>query len=116
MRTSSTANFEKWTIETHGDFLPEKSNAPLTLRNAVWICDAHLERNSLRIARNAGLDGHLYVFRGEISANDYHFATGDSLIILGEDAVEVSSPVSADSILFPVNRNAPASRSGTLSG
>ena len=57
---------------------PEQSNAPFTLRNAVWIHDAHLERASLRTPFVAGLDGHLYVFRGEVSVNDHHLAKGDS--------------------------------------
>ncbi len=31
---------------------PEQSNAPFTLRNAVWIYDAHLDRASSRILAN----------------------------------------------------------------
>ena len=95
---------------------PELSKAPFTLRNAVWIHDGHLDRASLRTPSVAGLDGHLYVFRGEISASDHRLTAGDSLIILGAETVEVSAPESADLIFFQVDRAAPASRSGTLSG
>ncbi len=95
---------------------PEKSNAPFTLRNAVWLYDAHLERTSLRTPHSAGLDEQLYIFRGEVSVNDHRLATGDSLIILEEEPVEISATESADLILFQVNRASPASRSGTLSG
>jgi redox-sensitive bicupin YhaK (pirin superfamily) len=95
---------------------PEQSNAPFTLRNAVWIHDAHLERASLQTPSAAGLDGHLYVFRGEVSAGGQALNAGDSLLILGEEEVDVQTASSADLVLFQINRAAPASRSGTLSG
>jgi len=95
---------------------PEKADAPLALRNAIWIYDVHLEEASSQTPGNRGMDKHLYVFRGEISANGHQLVSGDSLLILGQEAVEISAPESADLILFEVNRAAPASRSGTLSG
>ena len=95
---------------------PEQSNAPFSLRNAVWIHDAHLDRASLQTPSVAGLDGHLYVFRGEISASGHRLTAGDSIILLGAETIEVSARESADLILFQVNRAAAASRSGTLSG
>ena len=53
-RTSSTANFQKPRIGPHGGFWSGRSNrnAPFTLRNAVWIYDAHLDRASSRILAN----------------------------------------------------------------
>jgi len=95
---------------------PENAGAPFTLRNAVWIHDAHLERGSLQMPSAAELDGHLYVFRGEVSAGVHALNAGDSLLILGEEEVEVRAASSADLVLFQVNRTATASRSGTLSG
>ena len=116
-RTSSPANFRKRSLNTCRLLVgPEQSNAPFTLRNTVWIHDAHLDHTSLQTPSIAGLDGHLYVFKGEISANGHRLITGDSLIILGAETVEISALESADLIFFQVDRAAPASRSGTLSG
>ena len=95
---------------------PEQSKAPFALRNAVWIYDARLERASLQTPHENGLDKHLYVFRGKVSANDQHLSAGDSLIIVGENAVEVSASELADVVLFQVDRTVAVSRSGTLSG
>ena len=95
---------------------PESTGAPFTLRNAVWVYDAHLERGSMRIPSAAGLDGHLYVFRGEVSTGGHLLQSGDSLLMLGAEEVEIQAASSAELVLFQVNRSATASRSGTLSG
>lgn len=57
---------------------PEKAGAPFTLRNAVWVYDAHVEGGLLQMPAAVGLDSHLYVFRGEVSAGGRVLQSGDS--------------------------------------
>jgi len=110
--------FTDWESRNTWRFLagPENAGAPFTLRNAVWVYDTHLERGSLQMPSAAGLDCHLYVFQGEVSVGSHVLKSGDSLLMLGEEEVQVQTASFADLVLFQVNRTAPASRSGTLSG
>ena len=94
---------------------PEDSGAPLTVRNAVWIHDAHLEGGLLAVPERDGLQGLLYVFSGEVAAGADRLRAGDSLLLLDEPGGEVRSDSPADLVLFHIDPSAPASRAGTLS-
>lgn len=95
---------------------PDDSNAPLKVRNAVWIYDTHLAGAAIQIPEPNGMEGLLYVFGGEATADEERLGEGDSLLIRDEPAAEVRTDSSADLVFFLIDPNAPATRSGTLSG
>ncbi len=95
---------------------PEESNAPLTLRNAVWIYDAHLAGAALTVPERESFDSFLYVFSGAAAVGEERLQAGDSMLCVDEPGAEVRADSSAELVTFLIDRDAPASRSGSLSG
>jgi len=96
---------------------PEESEAPLHVRQNVYVLDAHPQGGErLEIPTYEGLQPFLYVMEGEITIKD--------LIIGKQEAVtDVDNPLpplfaNEDStiVLFFVDRNASMSMEGTISG
>lgn len=96
---------------------PETSDAPLTIRQQVMLYDAHLPAGrEIEIPRADGMQQLLYVFDGEISAGDAHLQKGDALAD-DEAALPIIKAMRPSTVLaFLVDRNAHASRAGTISG
>lgn len=96
---------------------PTGTGAPLSIRSAVWLYDAHLTRHTLALPALGGHTAFLYVVRGNVTIPGPGLAMqlGDSLIISGE-AIRVTAPDEAEVIVFLLDMQAPFSRAGTLSG
>ena len=95
---------------------PEKSDAPLKVRNDVCIYDTHLEKASLLLPEQSEYDGLLYVFHGKVLVSDEELTEGDSMLFIEERGVQVQTDTSADLVYFQINKAAPITRAGTLSG
>lgn len=105
---------DRWRLLTG----PAGSAAPSFVRQAVHLYDAHLPAGeSVALPAVPGLDRWLYVFRGDVSAGGKRAATHTALTVSAADAApEVTAAVDTDLVLFLVDRGAPYSRDGTLSG
>ncbi len=95
---------------------PEQSDAPLTVRNRVWIHDAFLGSGSIQLPRADGLVTWLYVFDGSVLLDGRLLQKGDGAALRDEPSVTIECQSPADLVCFLVDMSAPASRSGTLSG
>lgn len=96
---------------------PESAEAPLSIRQEVSVHDALLlSGQSLEVPMVPGLTPWLYVVDGAIQVGSERLGKGDAVTHL--DAVMPAIQAEADStlILFLVNREARASRNGTISG
>ena len=95
---------------------PEDSDAPLRARNSAWIYDAHLSATTLALVESGGMTRLLYVFGGEAMVGEECLGAGDSMLLVDEGDVSVTSEPSAELVLFLIDQGSAASRSGTLSG
>ncbi|WP_456620522.1 MULTISPECIES: pirin family protein [unclassified Bradyrhizobium] len=96
---------------------PETSDAPLTIRQQVIVYDAHLPAGrEIEIPRADGMQQLLYVFDGEINAGAAHLLKGDALAD-NETALPAIKAIRPSTLLaFLVDRDAHATRAGTISG
>ena len=97
---------------------PRGSAAPSFVRQAVYLYDTHLSAGaSIDLPAMPGFDRWLYVFRGAVSVGNEQAETHTALAISADTtAIEVTAIREADLVLFLVDRQAPFSRAGTLSG
>lgn len=97
---------------------PRGSAAPGFVRQAVYLYDTHLSAGaSIDLPAMPGFDRWLYVFRGAVSVGNEQAETHTALAISADTtAIEVTAIREADLVLFLVDRQAPFSRAGTLSG
>jgi quercetin 2,3-dioxygenase len=101
---------------------PEGSGASGIVRQQALLHDVRLEAGrSLTLPVMLGFDAWLYVFNGEISLRsegdgDYAMKTHDAVALIDHGAATITATATSDVVLFLVDRNAPASRAGTLSG
>jgi len=96
---------------------PENSTAPLNIRQKIKVYDASLRaETTIEIARADGMEPLLYVFDGEIEVGGQQFRKGDTLApgVDGPRSVTALQPTTF--VLFLVDRSAPASLAGTISG
>jgi quercetin 2,3-dioxygenase len=96
---------------------PEGSTAPLTIRQRVMVFDAHPKAgDELDVPTVAGPTPWVYVLDGSVTAGGQQLGQGDALTDL--DASLPPIRVGSDSVLvaFLVDRSAPASLRGTMSG
>lgn len=109
-----SARIDRWRPLTG----PVGSAAPSFVRQAIYLYDAHLSAGgSIALPTVPGYDRWLYVFRGAVSVGDEQAETHTALTIgAGETALDVTAIREADLVLFLVDRQAPFSRAGTMSG
>ena len=110
---SATSN-EEWRLIAG----PAESNAPLSVRNQVWVYDRRLVSGAMDVPFSSNLESFLYVFSGTIRiVGDVVLSTGDSIIMVaGEKLSEFNAIEPSDLVLFQIDRHASFSRAGTLSG
>lgn len=96
---------------------PVGSAAPTTVRQQVHLFDARLSPGG-RLGTDArpGFDSWLYVFSGRVTVGGHELAQHWALAAVGEPLPDLEAVETSDLVLFLVDRSAPASRSGTLSG
>jgi len=97
---------------------PAESNAPLSVRNKVWVYDRRIVSGAIDVPFASKLDSFLYVFSGAIRiVGDVVLSAGDSFTIAAGDEFPVLIAIEpCDLVLFRVDRHANFSRAGTLSG
>ena len=110
---SATSN-EEWRLIAG----PAESNAPLSVRNKVWVYDRRIVSGAIDVPFESNLDTFLYVFSGAIRiVGDVVLSAGDSFtIVAGDELPELIAIKPSDLVLFRVDRHANFSRAGTLSG
>ncbi len=97
---------------------PEGSGAPTTVRQRLYLHDTRLEAGAtLALPQRQGFDHWLYVFDGDVTLQGRRLAAHDAVAITGEEPpLVVAAQAVSDLVLFEIDRAAPASRAGTLSG
>jgi hypothetical protein len=96
---------------------PENSEAPLKIRQHVWVYDAHLSKGrALAVPTISELSPWLYVIAGAAQIGTQHLVKGDAVSDLDQTALSVESESNTTLVLFLVDRAAPASRDGTVGG
>jgi len=97
---------------------PVGSGAPSFVRQAIHLYDTHLPAGgSIGLPTALGFDRWLYVFDGKVSVGHQEAGTNMALMIDGnETTLTVTATIKTDLVLFLVDRNAPFSREGTMSG
>ena len=110
---SATSN-EEWRLIAG----PAESNAPLSVRNKVWVYDRRIVSGTIDVPVESNLDTFLYVFSGAIRiVGDVVLSAGDSFTLeAGDELPELVAIEPSDLVLFRVDRHAKFSRAGTLSG
>ncbi len=96
---------------------PEGVDAPLYVRNRVWIYDAHLPAgDSIEALTMEHCVSWVYVFGGRVRSGAEQFGKGDGCATSDAPAHPIVSLEPADLVLFIINTDAAYTRTGTLSG
>jgi quercetin 2,3-dioxygenase len=96
----------------------KESGAPTIVRQRLVLLDQTVPTGqSTAVPVRDGFDSWLYVFNGEVSFGGKSYKRGDAIAATDRDAIpELHAVSDADLVLFQVDRKAPFSRAGTLSG
>lgn len=95
---------------------PESGDAPLKIRQQVVVYEAHLEAGQeVRVPGADGMTPWLYVMDGSVSVGD-SLRKGDAVTDLEEALPMVRAESASTLVAFLVDRSAPASTAGTISG
>jgi quercetin 2,3-dioxygenase len=96
---------------------PEDAGAVGVVRQQILLHDVRLEAGqSLPLPMKPGFDGWLYVFDGSVTLDGQAIQAHDATALIDHPQATVTATTTSDLVLFLVDRNAPASRAGTLSG
>ncbi|RDW18910.1 pirin family protein [Oceanobacillus chungangensis] len=96
---------------------PENSEAPLHVRQSVYILDAHAKAGeTLKIPVYEGLTPFLYVMSGEITIGDLKIGRQEAVTDLENPFPPVTAITDTTLVLFQVDMNAEMSMEGTISG
>jgi quercetin 2,3-dioxygenase len=94
------------------------SDAPTIVRQRLLLLDQALPAGQSTIVPvRDGFDTWIYVFNGEVIAGGNTYTRGDAVAATDHEYMpELRAVADADLVLFQVDRTAPFSRAGTLSG
>lgn len=96
---------------------PEGSEAPLYVRQNVYILDANPKAgDALEVPTYAGLTPYLYVMNGEITVQDLSISKQEAVTDLVNPLPSIVASQDSTIVLFFVDMNAPMSMDGTISG
>ncbi|AXF55329.1 pirin family protein [Salicibibacter kimchii] len=96
---------------------PEGSDAPLALRQHVYILDAHPAKGDrLDVPVYEGLKPFLYVMNGEIAVEDLKIKRQEAVTDLETPLSSLTANADSTVVLFFVDVDAPMSMAGTISG
>ena len=96
---------------------PEGSDAPLYVRQNVYILDAHPKAGEeLEVPTYEGLKPFLYVMNGEITIQDLTIGKQEAVTDLVNPLPPLVANEDTTIVLFFVDMNAPMSMDGTISG
>ncbi|RFB18535.1 hypothetical protein DZB84_06415 [Bacillus sp. HNG] len=112
--------FHEKPIRNRGWYLmvgPEESQAPLKVRQNVYILDAHPKQGEqLDVPVYQGLQPFLYVLDGELTVGDLQIKKMEAITDLEEPLPAITPVADSTVVLFFVDMNAPVSMEGTISG
>lgn len=95
---------------------PEESNAPLQVRQNVFILDAHpKQEDKLEIPVYEGFQPFLYVMSGEIVINELRIKKQDAVTNMENSLPSITAVADTTLVLFFVDMDAPFSLMGTIS-
>lgn len=96
---------------------PEGSDAPLTVRQNAYVLDAHPRAgDTLHVPIYEGMNSFLYVLNGSIKIGDHTVNKQEAVTDLEVELPSFTATEDTTVILFVVDMDAPASKSGTISG
>lgn len=97
---------------------PIGSDAPTHVRQQIYLYDAHLSAGSeLQLPSRPGFDGWFYVFAGAVTVGDHAAETHTALTVSRElGSAPLTARTDSDVVFFLVDRSAPFSLAGTISG
>ncbi len=96
---------------------PAGSSAPLTIRNSVRVYDLHMSAGGeIDVPAVSSLSPWLYVMDGAIEIGGERLNKGDAVTDLNQQLQKLRIMSDATLVLFLVDRAAPASMAGTISG
>lgn len=95
---------------------PVGRGAPLVVRQEVSVLDAHPAPGTALAALPAGHDVFVYVLDGVVAGEGLYLAKGDGIRLTGEPLPPLHAEVPSVLVAFLVDREAAATRAGTLSG
>ncbi|WP_026906841.1 pirin family protein [Paucisalibacillus globulus] len=96
---------------------PEDSDAPLHVRQSVYIYDANPKQGEqLVIPNSQELQPFLYVMNGEIQVGEWSINKYEAVTDLESPLPPIYAKEESTLVLFFVDRNAPMSLMGTISG
>jgi hypothetical protein len=96
---------------------PEDSEAPLTVRQQVYIFDAHLKAGaSLDIPAYNGLKPFLYCMHGEATIGEETIGKYEAVTDLEQALPPVTATENTTLVLFYVDLHVPMALDGTISG
>src|SRR5699024_3464337 len=96
---------------------PKSSDAPIIVRNNVYIFDAHPKSgDTLNIPEYEGYQPFLYVLDGEISVNDITLGKQEAVTDLDDSIPPLTVHKDATLVLFLVDLQSTGTLDGTISG
>ena len=96
---------------------PEGSDAPLIVRNQVYVYDTLLKANQqITPVDRPGLVSWLYVMDGEVTIGEHALEKGDGVSSAQAPLPAIRATSESTLVLFQVDMTAPYSLAGTISG
>src|SRR5690625_1295741 len=96
---------------------PKESDAPLYVRQQVYILDAHPKaRDELCIPNFSGFTPFIYVMREEITVNNLIISKHEAITYLTMPLPSIIINEDSTFVLFFVDKHATMSLNGTISG
>ncbi|MDR4887347.1 pirin family protein [Fredinandcohnia sp. QZ13] len=96
---------------------PEGSQAPLKVRQEVYILDAHPKQgDQLDVPVYQGLQPFLYVLDGELTVGDVQIQKMEAVTDIEAPLPPITAVADTTVVLFFADMNAPVSMEGTISG
>ncbi|MDO4627059.1 MAG: pirin family protein [Pasteurellaceae bacterium] len=93
-------------------------DSELQFTSETWVYDIRLQTGKTLTLPdfNPQLTYLLYVFNGEVNVNQYNLSQRDSLIIRGEEDVQIKTDNQAELVLFVTNEQGEIFKGGMFSG
>ncbi|WPP01970.1 pirin family protein [Pseudomonas sp. HR96] len=96
---------------------PEGSEAPLIIRNQVYVYDTVLNADQqITPVERPGLVSWLYVLDGEVTVGEHSLGKGDGVSSAQAPLPSIQAEGDSSLVLFLVDMTAPYSLAGTISG
>lgn len=96
-------------------FGPERTDAPLSVRNDVDCYDCRLAADATStLPSRPSWHTYLYVFDGAVEVGDESVRYTENALVTGDDDVAVTATEDATIVAFSINPDASVTRQGTI--